>query len=152
MVYRSESELEQFGRTWGKKAHRKGQRLFALVGPLGAGKTTFVRGFAAGLGITERITSPTFILARRYRIPKSAAEAEGKRRPSWFWHIDLYRVSGKEAADAVDLRSLCADKDAVVAVEWAEKVKEMLPSETIWIRFEHHQEGRKVEIKQSGAR
>ena len=89
--------------------------LVCLVGDLGAGKTQFAKGFAAGLGITDTVSSPTFVLMTEYagRLP--------------LFHLDLYRLD--DAADAlagglIDERQLAG----VVLVEWAERLGAALPS------------------------
>jgi tRNA threonylcarbamoyladenosine biosynthesis protein TsaE len=84
-----------------------GPAWIGLFGPLGAGKTRLAAGVARGLGFTGRVRSPSFVLERRYR----------GRRP--ILHLDLYRLEG----DAEDLRAAWEEEDdAVVLVEWAERV------------------------------
>ncbi len=92
--------------------------VIALSGPLGAGKTTFVQGFAKGLGIKDKIISPTFVLIRQHED---------------FYHIDLYRLSN---FDGLGLEEILSNKDNIVLIEWAEKIKDLLPKNTIWITFE----------------
>ena len=86
-----------------------GGEILLLDGPLGAGKTVFVKGLAAALGIDpEEVTSPSFTLVNPYvgRLP--------------FFHLDLYRLDeGAAAAHAVDLEELLSDERAVVVIEWA---------------------------------
>ena len=76
----SEQETKQIAKNLAK--HTKAN-IFALTGELGAGKTIFVQGFAKGLGITEKIISPTFVLIRQHRVPKLK---------KILYHIDLYRL------------------------------------------------------------
>ncbi len=94
-----------------------------LTGDLGAGKTAFVRGLAAGLGVDpEDVSSPTFTLIQEYRpstAPNHSALAEG-RGEGILRHVDLYRLFGEEVGD-LGLDEL-SDGGAVVAVEWAEKL------------------------------
>lgn len=88
-----------------------------LTGDLGAGKTAFVRGMAAGLGIDPgEVSSPTFTLIQEYRGSRALV------------HVDLYRVEGLEIAD-LGLDELGAD-GAVVAIEWAEKLPAPVPGAT----------------------
>jgi tRNA threonylcarbamoyladenosine biosynthesis protein TsaE len=97
----------------------------SLVGPLGAGKTVFVKGLAEGLGIEPTaVSSPSFTIVNEYT-------AGGKRRLS---HVDLYRVeSGRELEDAGFLDLL--DPGAVVAVEWGDRLPEALPEDRLEIRL-----------------
>ena len=83
-----------------------------LSGPLGAGKTLFVKGICAGLGIAEEdVTSPSFTLVNPHL---------GRLQ---LYHIDLYRLDeGASAAHAVDLDDLLADEQAVIVIEWAERM------------------------------
>lgn len=93
--------------------------VISLVGDLGAGKTTFAKGFAKGLGIKELVTSPTFTIMNDYK--------SGRLN---LYHFDMYRLSSKEEAEELgfaeyfDLRTL----DGVCLVEWAENVKGLLPA------------------------
>jgi len=89
----------------------------ALYGELGAGKTCFVQGLAAGLGIREHVTSPTFILVRTH--PGTPA----------LCHADAYRLSSPEELEDLGLEDLLAE--AVLAVEWAENIREALPTDRI---------------------
>lgn len=83
-----------------------------LSGEVGAGKTTFVRAAARSLGVTERVTSPTYQLARGYEGLK-----DGRR--IIVNHLDLYRLEGIENADVLELDDYI-DPDAVTFIEWAE--------------------------------
>lgn len=89
-----------------------GGEILLLSGPLGAGKTVFVKGIAAALGVDPaEVTSPTFTLVNPY---------SGRLA---FYHIDLYRLDqGATAAHAVDLDELLLDQKAVMVIEWAERL------------------------------
>ncbi|HEX2254162.1 MAG TPA: tRNA (adenosine(37)-N6)-threonylcarbamoyltransferase complex ATPase subunit type 1 TsaE [Thermoanaerobaculia bacterium] len=98
--------------------------LLVLSGDLGAGKTAFVQGLAAALGVTGRVTSPTFTLAHTY---------QGRLR---LHHLDVYRFADPSEVLDLDLPELLAD-DAVTAVEWGETVLSELPGDflRLEIRF-----------------
>lgn len=102
--------------------------LLVLAGDLGAGKTTFVQGLAVGLGIVEKVTSPTFILMKEYL---------GGRFP--LMHLDIYRLT--RVQDVIDLGyDEFLDPSYVVAVEWGDRVEALLPQEHLKIEF-HLEEG-----------
>lgn len=96
--------------------------VMALHGDLGAGKTCFIQGFAAALGIDEPITSPTYTLIGEY---------EG-RLP--LHHIDLYRLSGPEEALGLGLEEYF-DANGVTAIEWAERGGNLLPPDMLHIEI-----------------
>ena len=107
----------------------KGGEVVALHGNLGAGKTTFAQAFAKALGVKERVQSPTFILMHEHRLKK-------KGGPAYFLHADAYR------GDAAQFRAVGFDEylgrpDAVVLVEWAERVEALLPKKRIEVRLRH---------------
>lgn len=99
-----------------------------LAGEVGAGKTTFVRAAAAALNVQERVTSPTYQLARGY-------EGLVNGRPILVNHLDLYRLEGVEARDVLELDDYL-DPRAVTFIEWAEPALGYLNEPTI-VRVEH---------------
>ncbi len=109
---------------FGKKTAQalRGGEVIGLVGPLGAGKTVFIKGLAAGLGIKETITSPTFLLLKEY---------EGKILK--LVHVDAYRLKKPQELLDIGLAEHFGDAGTVVVVEWADKVKKILPGHTNWI-------------------
>jgi tRNA threonylcarbamoyladenosine biosynthesis protein TsaE len=117
---RSEEETIALARAFA--ARLRPGAIVLLLGDLGAGKTTFVRGLALGLGLDgEAVSSPTFTLIQEYR-----------GHPS-LYHVDLYRLQGAEIDD-LGLEELSAG-DAIVAIEWADKLVER-PANAIVVRLE----------------
>ncbi len=109
-----------------------------LSGPVGAGKTTFVRAAAPALGVGGRVTSPTYQFARGY---------EGKLdgRPVTVNHLDLYRLEGIEAPDVLEVDDYLG-ADAVTFIEWAEPALDALKDPTV-VRLDHESpETRRVTI------
>jgi tRNA threonylcarbamoyladenosine biosynthesis protein TsaE len=112
---------------------RRGDVL-ALSGDLGAGKTHFVKGLAAGLGATCSVTSPTFTLIHEYC---------GGRIP--LYHFDFYRLEDENEALQIGLDEYL-EGDGVCVIEWAEKFSALLPPHTRWLRIAHCSDGtRKIE-------
>ena len=114
---------------------RPGQ-VVAFRGPLGAGKTAFTRGLAAGLGYKGRVTSPTFAIVNEY---------EGGRLP--LFHFDMYRLNS--ADDLFDIGwEDYLDRGGVCAVEWSENVTDALPEDTVWVRIAREGDtGRSITIE-----
>ncbi|MFH1478709.1 MAG: tRNA (adenosine(37)-N6)-threonylcarbamoyltransferase complex ATPase subunit type 1 TsaE [Candidatus Omnitrophota bacterium] len=96
----------------------------ALSGDLGSGKTTFTKGIGKGLGVKEdsRINSPSFVLIKEYdgSIP--------------LYHMDLYRLENMKEAEDIGLDEYIYG-DGVTVIEWAERVKALLPKETVFVSF-----------------
>lgn len=134
---RNAKETQELGKKFALDLKTGGNHpsVICLYGDLGSGKTTFIQGFAQGLGITKRILSPTFILMRQYSIIN-------------FYHIDLYRIEGEKDVEALGLDEIFSNPENVVAIEWPEKIESILPKKRINIKFEYLDENkRKIIIK-----
>ena len=119
----SVEETERLGMELAR-ALRSGD-VVALVGEIGAGKTTFVRGLARGLGVPDgSVASPSFVLVRQYT---------AGRMP--LYHADLFRLDNSAAAVSVGLEE-CYEAGGVTLIEWANKVLGVLPEQFLEIRFE----------------
>lgn len=116
-----------------------GGEIIALTGELGAGKTVIAKGIGRGLGVTDEVISPTFnyILEYRGRLP--------------LFHADLYRIESAAAFRALGLDEYF-DRGGVFLIEWAERVRELLPLETTWLELEFGAElqTRRITITRSG--
>ena len=110
-------ETFALGENIGKRA-RAGE-IYTLTGDLGAGKTVLAKGVAAGLGIDEHVSSPTFTILQEYR---------GGRLP--LYHFDVYRIEDPEEMFEVGLADYLHG-EGVCLIEWAEQIAELLPAETI---------------------
>ena len=114
----------------GKKfaATLKGGDIVCLYGELGAGKTTFVKGVAEGLGISENITSPTFILMNIYKTPPLL----GKRRGAGLLvHIDTYRLKNEQEFLDIGATDYLGEPDVIAIIEWPEKIAGLLKEKKV---------------------
>lgn len=107
---------------------RDGALVAALEGDLGGGKTTFAQGFARGLGIREKILSPTFVIMKSYSLLTTHYKL--------FFHLDAYRLKNARELRSLGWKDILKDKEAIVFVEWADRVRQALPKEYIQIKFE----------------
>jgi len=105
-------------------------KILALKGNLGAGKTTFLKGLAKALGIRERIISPTFILMRKH----SFFDKKSKSK-NYFYHFDCYRIQKPKEILDLGFKEIISNSKNIVAIEWAEKIKKILPKKVFWIEF-----------------
>lgn len=136
IVSKSREETVAFGKKLG--ATCRGGEVLGLVGELGAGKTTFVKGLAKGLGVANHhpVNSPSFVLMREY----------GGRIP--LYHFDAHRLSGG-TADLLRLGQEIGVEDCfygkgVSVMEWADRVETLLPEEYLRIEFRHSKENERV--------
>jgi tRNA threonylcarbamoyladenosine biosynthesis protein TsaE len=136
-ISRSPEETFEAGRRAGERL--AGGEILLLSGALGAGKTVFVKGLAAGLGLAPaEVSSPSFTLVNRHD--------EGRLL---LYHIDLYRLDeGASSAHAVDLDELLSDERAVIVIEWAERMGNYpLPSPVFRVSIEGDgEEPRRIRI------
>ena len=121
IVYKTRSSQETYD--LGKKmaADAFPGQIITLDGELGCGKTVFTKGFAAGLGITEAVTSPTFTIVQEYESGRLA-----------LYHFDVYRIDDPDEMYEIGFDDYLFGK-GVCIIEWAEKVKELLPENVIRI-------------------
>lgn len=104
-----------------------GGEIIALAGPLGAGKTTFVKSLGKALGIRRRITSPTFTLMQDFAIPNS------RGRTLTLLHLDLYRTKNFREVKNLGITELWGAKNTITCIEWADKIKRHVPRHATWI-------------------
>lgn len=113
-----------------KTKPRRQALVIALIGELGTGKTTFIRSFLRALGIKKRITSPTFVMLRRYPLGRAGFFEQ-------VFHFDAYRIRRASEASALGWTEILARPENLILVEWADKIKSILPSATLWLRFNY---------------
>lgn len=113
-----EAAMRHFGEKIGQQA--SGGMIIELVGDVGAGKTTLVRGIAAGMGVTETVASPSFTINRVYEA------ADGRQ----LMHYDFYRLHDPGIMTA-ELSETLSDPMALVVIEWAESIRDVLPEDRL---------------------
>ncbi len=137
-ISKSEKETEKIAAKMAKKL--RGGEVIALIGNLGTGKTVFVRGLAHGLSIKKSITSPSFVLLKQYKIPKPKSQIRdrfknqnSKFEIQYLIHIDAYKL--KDEKDLIEIGTLdwLGKENTVTVIEWADKVKKILPKDAIKI-------------------
>lgn len=114
--------------------------MIAYKGGLGAGKTTFTRGLAIGMGLGDNVTSPTFALVNEYR---------GENMT--LYHFDMYRINSEEDLESTGFYDYDFDNN-VAAVEWSENIADFLPESTIYITIERLSELEREIIIEDGGR
>lgn len=105
----------------------KGGEIIGLTGNLGAGKTVFTKGIAKRLGIKENINSPTFVIMKIYNT--------NFKNIKLLIHIDAYRLKSSEELKAIGIDEYFNRSDVVMVIEWAEKIKKILPQNTKFINI-----------------
>lgn len=134
----------------------RGGEVICLVGELGSGKTTFAQGILKGMGAKGPFSSPTFVIIKQYRLEypisntqypsklqitnykfqKKYQISDTKYKIQNIYHVDAYRVGAKDILD-LGWEEIIASKNDIMIIEWAEKIKRIIPRNAIWIRFKH---------------
>ena len=115
MIIHSEQEMLEFGQKYGQT--HAAPLVLELIGDVGAGKTTFVRGLAKGIGVKEAVTSPSFTISKIYRGEKASLV-----------HYDFYRLADPGIMQE-DLAESIADPHTITIVEWGQSIQDILPSD-----------------------
>lgn len=127
----SPAETKRLGESLAKDILEKGPEkralVIGLIGDLGGGKTTFLQGFAKGLGIRNRILSPTYLIMKRLMIHES--------RFTNFYHIDCYRIKDVKEILNLGFADMVENPENIIAIEWADRIKKMLPKHCLILRF-----------------
>ncbi|HOW12925.1 MAG TPA: tRNA (adenosine(37)-N6)-threonylcarbamoyltransferase complex ATPase subunit type 1 TsaE [Candidatus Pacearchaeota archaeon] len=111
-----------------KKKNNEKAIIISLEGDLGAGKTTFVQGFAKKLKIKEKVLSPTFLIIKKFKLNKI-------KNFSNLYHIDCYRIKNFKEIIDLDFEKIISNPSNIVIIEWAERIKEILPENIIKLNF-----------------
>ncbi len=150
-------ETQKLGEKLAKEVLRQAQDkshafILGLKGDLGGGKTTFLQGFAKGLGVKEKILSPTFVIMKKFKIPKRPLDI---KRPvghftgrKFFYHVDCYRIKNEKDILELNFKNIISDPKNIVAIEWPSRIKKLLPKSAIIIEFSFiNEKGRKITWK-----
>ncbi len=101
--------------------------VIALEGDLGSGKTTFIQGLAAGLGVKENVLSPTFVIQKDFSL--------SLKNYKDLFHIDAYRLKNPEELLELGFGDLIKNPENIIVIEWADKIQKILPKNVIKINF-----------------
>lgn len=147
IISHSPSETSTIAEQWvGNIDARDEAVVVALNGHLGSGKTTFVQSVARALGVKDNITSPTFVIMKKYEL--GGAGQPGDARFKHLVHIDAYRLERGADLDALEFENIVSDPGNLVLIEWADNVKDGLPEDIQKIDFEYVSESeRKIDFK-----
>ena len=145
-IYKSPEETARAAEIWLKKvadeivkssAVGRGATVVGLNGNLGSGKTTFVQAVARALGVTEQVTSPTFVIQKSYQVvtPNVINRVGGLANSystafTQLIHIDAYRIDDPNELEILGFKELCSDPHRLILIEWPERIASLLPADT----------------------
>ena len=138
MKYLTISEKQTFNLAKKFAEKLKGGKIIGLIGDLGAGKTIFTKGLAAGLGIKQIVNSPTFVLIKIYPVRNLKSKIRN------LIHIDAYRIKSEQDIIAIGAQEYFARPDTVAIIEWADKIKKILPKKTSYINIEDKEGNKRI--------
>ncbi|MDZ7798846.1 MAG: tRNA (adenosine(37)-N6)-threonylcarbamoyltransferase complex ATPase subunit type 1 TsaE [Patescibacteria group bacterium] len=126
IITKNSQETHKLGLKLAKKL-KKGD-ILAFIGHLGSGKTTFIKGLAKGLGLKNKITSPTFVWLKTYPL---------KKNKNYLCHFDFYRLDSSKDFSNNEFEEYFYDPNSICVIEWADKIIKYLPKKTKFIKFNH---------------
>lgn len=140
-------QTQKIGEMLGKEL--RGGEVLCLSGELGSGKTTFAQGVLKELGAKGPWTSPTFLVMKHYKEenPKPKTQNPDKSQVSKskitnIYHVDCYRIKSQDIID-LGWEEIIADKNNIVIVEWAERIRKIIPKRAVWFKFTHFENDRR---------
>lgn len=136
----TQRKAEDLAKELSNKEPQKAGVVIGLEGELGAGKTTFAKGFAKGLGVKQKISSPTFVLMKSYNLKLLTYDK--------LFHIDAYRLEDHEDLARLGAKEIFKNPKNIVLVEWSDRVKKILPKNYVKIHIDHvDMKTRKISVK-----
>lgn len=140
MITKSKTQTQKFAKKMAQQILKKGPgkqaQVLALSGDLGAGKTTFTQGFIKALGVKHHVTSPTFMIVRRYPLESQRSKVKGQMFSNVF-HFDLYRIHQPKEILALDFRKIIKNPENIALIEWPERLGKLFPKSAVKISFSH---------------
>ncbi len=141
MISKSKSQTQKFAAKIAKKILRPTSyalrpKIIALHGDLGAGKTTFVQGFIKALGVRHHITSPTFLIIRKYPLKSKRLNVKGQMFHN-VYHLDLYRIHKLKELLDLGFKKMIGSPENIILIEWPERAGKLLQKNILRINFEH---------------
>lgn len=133
-ISNSEEQTFEYAKKYAQSL--KGGEIIALTGELGAGKTAFAKGLAAGLGVKDTVTSPTFVIMKLY--------PAAKKNINKFCHIDAYRIQGKNDIQATGAEDYLGSQDIVSVLEWPENIQDATIDYAYRINIEHKSQNQRM--------
>ena len=133
MIVKTEQEMMELGRSFADKVKNGG--VIELIGDVGAGKTTFVRGLAEGLGVEDQVTSPSFTISKTYAL------MNGDR----LVHYDFYRLQDSGIMSE-DLAESLMNHNNVVVIEWGESIAGLLPEDRIKVSINYNDDNSRTVV------
>jgi tRNA threonylcarbamoyladenosine biosynthesis protein TsaE len=112
--------------------HLQGGEILGLFGDLGSGKTLFTQHLAKSLKVKKPVTSPTFTLMNHYK-----GQLPTNKKIIEILHLDLYRTNSSKEVKTLNLLDLWAEPNTITIIEWAEKIKKLLPKNSILLKFKN---------------
>lgn len=127
IITKSAEETKRVGSFFSEEADKFLSKNSALIlclnGDLSGGKTTFTQGLAKGFGIKQKVNSPTFLIIKKYSVKKNNFKN--------FYHLDCYRLEDPQELIDLGFKEMISDKNNFIVIEWAEKIKKILPSKNV---------------------
>jgi tRNA threonylcarbamoyladenosine biosynthesis protein TsaE len=129
-ISKSKEQTQKIATDFAKKL--KGGEVLCFYGNLGSGKTTFIQSLGKALGVKENVTSPTFVLMKKYKMKPTA---NSYLLATNFYHMDAYRLNSDQEALDLGLEEIWSDPKNIIAIEWADKISNILPEKRIDLCF-----------------
>mgnify|MGYP001592951519 CR=1 FL=1 len=150
IITKNAKETKKFAAELAEKFIQKKSKtalILALEGELGAGKTTFTKGFSKTFGVKEKILSPTFVLIHKHKLTNNKKRITNNKFKN-LYHIDAYRLNSGKDLLKLGTKEIFANPENIVLIEWADRVKKIILKNSIWLHFDHIDKNkRKITIK-----